>query len=140
MDISTAHALTRAVAARIPALQASLSLLDAAPGPASILLYAAPRPDPGETPAGALLANLPLATPAAGEIDTEAAQIVLAVPIEAQITANGDAAWARVIDGAGAWWSDASVSEVGGGGEIQLDDTTLYAGAFVRLIAAVFQG
>lgn len=139
MDLSPLHAAARAVAARIPALQASLALLNLAPGPSRIELYPAPRPDPGETPAGALLASIPLEA-VAGTIDTEAAQLVLTAPLEAQIAANGDVAWARVIDGADGWWSDASVSAVGGGGEIQLDDITLYAGAFVRLISAVFQG
>lgn len=139
MDLSPIHAALRAEAARVPALQASLALLNLAPGPAVILLYAGPRPAPGEAPAGAALATLALAA-VAGTIDTEARQLVLAVPIEAQIAVGGEAAWARVIDGAGEWWSDASVSVVGEGGEIQLDDTTLYAGAIVRLISGVFQG
>lgn len=139
MDLSPAHAALRAEAARVPALQASLALLNLAPGPALILLYAGPRPAPGEAPAGALLATLALAA-VAGTIDATAGQIVLAVPIEAQVVAGGEAAWARVIDGAGAWWSDASVSVVGEGGEIQLEAATLYAGGLVRLISAVFQG
>ena len=139
MDLSTAHAAARAEAARLPALQASLDLLNAAPGPAAILLYAGTRPAPGAAPAGALLAAVPMAA-TAGTIDTGNVRIVLTVPIEAQAVEGGDPVWARIFDGAGAWWADASVSATGGGGEIELDSATLYAGGIVRLTSAILQG
>ncbi|MDT3672847.1 MAG: hypothetical protein ROZ37_21220 [Aromatoleum sp.] len=146
MDISTAHADARDEAARIPALQASLDLLAAPPGPGTIAIYAAPRPAPGAAPGAAALVTIPLAA-GAGTIDPPTAQIVLATPIEAQIDADGAGNWARIYDGAGAWWADASVSNTAGTGEIKLDDgesvagdAQLAAGAFARLVSAVLQG
>lgn len=146
MDISTAHAAAREEAARIPALQASLDLLAGPPGPASIAIFSSPRPAPGEAPSAAALVTIPLAA-GAGTIDAQSAQIVLATPIEAQIAADGAGNWARIYDGAGAWWGDASVSNTAGTGEIKLDDgetvagdAQLAAGAFARLVSAVLQG
>lgn len=144
MDISTAHAAARAEAARVPALQASLARLDAAPGPASITLYGAPRPDPGEPPAGDALVTIPLQQPA-GAINEAERTIELAVPIEGQITGadpddGTDAVWARITDGAGEWWGDCSVSDASGAGEIKLISTLLRNGAFARLVSAVFAG
>lgn len=139
MDLSTAHAAARDAAARLPALQASFDLLDVGAGTASIVFYAAPRPEPGEAPTGDALATILLAD-GAGTLDAQAFQIVLTVPVEGQVTTGGDAAWARVLDNTGAWWADCSVSDDGGSGEIKLASVTLAAGAFVRLTSAVFQG
>lgn len=98
---------------------------------------------------------LPLSA-AAGAVDAGLFQIQLDVPVEAQITGADPAAgtiplWARIADYTGAWWADATVSVVGDGGEIQLDQTgtegspavpvvRLFNGAFARLTSAVFQG
>lgn len=141
MDISPAHAAARAAAARLPALAASLALLQAEPGPATIALYATTRPAPGEAPGGDPLVVVPFAA-GVGTLDEDNHRIVATVPIEAQITTSGNAVWARIVDGAGAWWSDASVSDDQGSGEIQLanPDAALYAGAFCRITSAVFQG
>ena len=145
MDIATTHSAARLLACRIPALQASLDLLALdTPGPARIDLYPDPRPDPGATPTGSVLVAIPLGA-TVGTIDTDLFQIQLTVPIEAQITGadpvtGTTATWARIVDGHGDWWGDASVSNEAGSGEIKLQTVLLYNGAFCRLTSAVFQG
>lgn len=144
MDLSTKHSNARAAVCRVPALNASLTLLNKGTVNARIDLYAAPRPSPGATPSGSVVVSMPLAD-VAGEVDEDLFQIQLAVPDEGQITGANEATgtevtWARIVDGAGAWWGDASVSAEAGTGEIKLTNTTLYNGAFCRLISAIFQG
>lgn len=146
MDISTKHDAARVEAARLPALNASLDLLIEDTQRARIELYGAPIPtNPGDPPGSApLLATITLAaTP--GTVDDQALELQLDTPVEGQVTgadpsAGTDVAWARVIDGAGDWWADASVSLTGGGGEIQLDSLTAYNGAYIRLTSVVFEG
>lgn len=143
MDIGTAHAQARAEAQRLPALSASLGLLSAGSTTARISLYGTTRPSPGSAPGAAPLVTIVLYDPPAA-LDTGLYQIRLSVPIEGSVggaeTDGTDALWARIFDGAGAWWADASVSEVGAGGEIQLDSTLLRNGGLCRLVSAVFQG
>ncbi|MCK9993728.1 MAG: hypothetical protein Dbin4_02248 [Alphaproteobacteria bacterium] len=139
MDISTAHTTARNTAARLPALQASSDLLDSGTAAPYIELHPAPRPAAGDPPAGAALVTIPMANPP-GTIDTGLVRIVLTVPAEGQIAVGGDAFWARIYDGAGAWWADASVSDEAGTGEIKLQSVTLQAGAFARITSAYFQG
>lgn len=144
MDISTAHSNARNEAARVPALEASLALLTGATA-ATVTIYPAPRASPGDAPGVGAIVTIPLA-PGIGTIDEALKRLVLTAPIEAQISATGVGHWAR-IEYDGAWWADASVSNLAGTGEIKFDDdeTTagdaqLVAGAFARLVSAVFQG
>ncbi|WP_041646653.1 hypothetical protein [Aromatoleum aromaticum] len=134
MILSTAHATARDAAARLPALQASFDLLVANPAPAAILFYT------GTDPAtGTLLAAVDLDA-AVGSIDAATYRIDLAAPIEGQAFDDGVAGCARVLDAAGAVWGDCTVSDTAGAGEIKLADTSLVAGAFVRITSAHFQG
>ena len=145
MDISTKHSDARVAACRIPALEASLALLELEnPDPAHIDIYSDPVPSPGATPTGDLLVSIPLPS-SAGTVDTDLFQIQLTAPFEAQITganpSTGTAAtWARMIDGDGDWFADCSVSDEAGSGEIKLQTTTLYNGAYCRITSGIFQG
>lgn len=145
MQISTKHSNARQAACRIPALQASLALLEADnPGPARIDFYGDPvATPPGSAPSGGVVVSVALAA-TAGTIDNALHQIHLTVPLEGQVTgaAVGGTVitWARVIDGDGDWWSDASVSDTSGNGDIKLQLTTLYNGAYCRITSAIFQG
>lgn len=146
MDISTKHSDARTAAARIPALNASLALLEAEnPDPAQIDFYSDPVPTtPGDTPTGDLVVSIPLNS-SAGSVDADLFQIQLTAPFEAQITGANPSTgtsttWARVIDGDGDWWADVSVSDESGSGEIKLQTTLLYNGAYCRITSAVFQG
>ncbi len=81
----------------------------------------------------------------AGTVNEGLFQIQLAVPVEGQITgadlgSGTETTWARIYDGSGDWWGDGSVSDEAGSGEIKLQTTLLYNGAFARLTSAVFQG
>lgn len=139
MDVSTAHTNARNTAARLPALQASFDLLDSGASAPYVELYATTRPAPGAAPGGSPLVTVTMSNPP-GTVDGALFRIVLTIPIEGQIAVAGDALWARIYDGAGAWWADASVSDEAGSGEIKLQTITLAVGAFVRITSAVFQG
>lgn len=131
MNLSTPHAAARDAAARLPALQASFDLLDAGAGQARIDIL-----DALDT----VLVSIPIAD-GVGTLDAQAYQILLTVPIEAQIDAGGDADHAIVYDNTGAVWADGlTVSDEAGSGEIKLAATVLQQGAFCRLTSAVFQG
>jgi hypothetical protein len=139
MDLSTTHDNARTATCRIPALQASLALLVEDTQRAEIAIYGGARPDPGAAPGSGPLVAIPLAS-APGTIEAPTFRIVLTVPIEAQVSTDGTATWARITDGSGAWWADVSVSDNAGAGEIKLQPAALYSGAFCRLTSAVFQG
>lgn len=146
MDISTKHSDARVAAARIPVLAASLALLELEnPSRAHIDLYTDPVPStPGDTPTGDLVVSISVAS-TAGTVDTDLFKIVLTTPIEAQITGANPSTgsvvtWAHIIDGDGDWFADVTVSDEAGSGEIKLQTTLLYNGAFCRITSAVFQG
>jgi len=133
MQLSAAHLAARAAAARLPALQASLDLLDAGAGQATIEILDATN---------AVLVTIPIAD-GVGTLNAETFRITLTVPIEAQVAIAGTPASARVKDNTGALWADSiTVSDDApeSTGEIKLASTNLQAGAFVRLTSAVFQG
>ena len=143
MDISPAHAAARFEACRLPALQASLALLQSSGAArARILLYAGPKPDPGAATSAVPLVALTLSA-TAGAIDAENKRLTLDAD-EGQVAnadpASGTAAvWARVLTPSGAWWADLTVSDAGGNGDIKMASTTLFNGAFVRLTSAIVQ-
>lgn len=131
MNLSAAHLAARDAAARLPALQASFDLLDAGAGQASIVIRDA---------ADAVLVTIPIAE-GVGTIDAQTYQIILAVPIEAQIATAGTPDHAIIYDNTGAVWADGvTVSDDAGTGEIKLASMSLQAGAFCRLTSAVLQG
>lgn len=134
MILSPAHEAARVAAARLPALQASFARLTDTPGPATIEIY--DDADPG---AGDVLVVIEMAS-GVGNIDEGQLRINLTAPIEGQIVKTGDALSARIFDGAGDWWADATVSDTVGDGEIKLQDTALVVGAIARITSAHFQG
>ncbi|WP_148040285.1 hypothetical protein [Marichromatium sp. AB31] len=145
MELSPSHLATREAACRLPALHASLALLVESSQRATLGLYGDPPPaSPGDPPAEPPVVVLTL-TAAAGQVDEGAHWIVLDVPLEGQIDGADPAVgtsvtWARITDGAGQWWADATVSDEAGAGEIRLIDTLLYNGAFCRLTSAILEG
>ena len=94
-----------------------------------VVCYPAPRPEAGGLPAWPPIARIPFAA-GVGAITDGA--LVITAPIEGQVTQSGDIAWARVESGAGAWVADCDAAD------LQLDRTTVLAGAFVRLLEARF--
>lgn len=131
MQLSAAHIDARTAAVRLPALQASFNLLDSGVGQARIDIR-----DAMDT----VLVSIPVAD-GVGTIDSDLYQIILTVPIEAQIDVDGDADHAVIYDNTNSVWADGvTVSDTLGDGEIKLASTSLQAGAFCRLTSAVFQG
>ncbi|MEO5343787.1 MAG: hypothetical protein H7842_10700 [Gammaproteobacteria bacterium SHHR-1] len=146
MPMSLTHIAAREAACRIPALNASLAKLNQDTDLSKIEIRSGTMPaDPETAPAdGALVVTLTLGA-APGTVDEALFQIQLTTPIEAQITGadptNGTTVtWARIYDGTGAVWYDATVTDEAGSGEIKLQTVLLYNGAFARLTSAVFQG
>ena len=144
MDRSPKHSDARLEAQRIPALNASLALLIEDTQRATIALYGTAKPTPGDPPGADPVVVFTLSA-AAGTVDTGLKQVRLTVPIEAQVAGAAESTgtevlWGRIFDGAGDWWGDATVSDESGSGEIKLQTTTLYNGAFCRLTSGIFQG
>tara|TARA_Y100001973_G_C5050892_1_gene257629 strand:+ start:201 stop:608 length:408 start_codon:yes stop_codon:yes gene_type:complete len=133
LTLSPAHEAARQQAARLPALQESYARLIAAPGEAVVQLFE------GSPGTGTLIAELPMA-PAVLTLDTEQIQIRTTAALEGQVTTAGIVDSARILDGTGAHWADATVTDEAGSGDIKLQDTNLQAGAFARITSAVFQG
>lgn len=136
MILSPAHTAARAAAARLPALQASFNALVAAPTPAEIRFYDNADPD---AVGAAVIATVTLAD-AVGAVDEATYRINPTVPREGQVATTAAALSARVFDGTGAWWGDATVSDTAGAGEIKLQDVSLVVGSVARITAAYFQG
>ena len=131
--LSPAHEAARQEAARLPALQESHARLIASPGEAVIQLFE------GTPDTGTLIAELAMPADALS-LDAENVQIQTTAAIEGQVTTAGTADNARILDGAGAWGGDATVSDEAGSGDIKLQDNALQAGAFARITSATFQG
>ena len=133
LTLSPAHEAARQEAARLPALQGSHARLIASPGEAVVQLFE------GSPDTGTLIAELPM-PPAVLTLDTEQIQIRTTAAIEGQAQVAGAVSSARILDGTGAWWADAAVTDEEGNGDIKLQDTNLQAGAFARITSATFQG
>lgn len=131
MILSPSHLAARLAAARLPALQASLALLDSTYGRAKIEIL-----DSG----GAVLAGAWLQD-AAGVIDTDTVQIVLTTPIEGAIGTAGTPSAARILAATGTLWAEGlTVSATGGGADIELESLVMQVGNFVRITSATIQG
>ena len=133
LTLSPDHEAARTEAARLPALQASYGLLTAAPGPAKVQLFE------GSPDTGTLIVTMDLPAESL-TLDEPAKQIKNTAPIEGQAVVAGAVDRARILDGAGSQWGDATVTDEAGSGDIKLQTTTLQAGGFARLTSAIFQG
>ncbi|MBY6102293.1 hypothetical protein [Marinobacter nauticus] len=133
LTLSPAHEAARQEAARLPALQVSYARLIATPGDAVVQLFE------GAPDTGTLIAELAMPADVV-TLDAENVRIQTTAAIEGQVTTAGTADNARILDGAGAWWADATVSDDNGAGDIKLQDNALQAGAFARITSATFQG
>ncbi|QPF74187.1 hypothetical protein G8A07_15535 [Roseateles sp. DAIF2] len=118
-------------------LQGSLNYLMQGASPARIRIYdgsgSPARPAAiTDAPTGMLLATIVLKGPP-GEVVGN--KLVLALPDDALVMANGTARWARVINGNGATVMDLDVSDAAGAGELKMTTTSLLAGGATRLLS-----
>lgn len=149
MDLSPTHIAAREAACRLPALAASLALLEVEnPSRAHIDFYGTTRPAAGGDPGGSPVVSVNVAA-TAGSVNDSEFQIELTVPIEDTITgaepSGTTLTWARIVDGNGDWWADLSVCEPPPEGEAPTGEivvATLLAlnGAAIRVSSAVFPG
>jgi hypothetical protein len=126
ITISTAHNDAR--------LAGSVSYLDTGSSHARIRLYSGTRPSAGGT-ATTLLCELTLPKPCG---TVSAGVLTLGAPAaDGQVLNTGIATWARIVNGNGDFAMDCDCSGPGGGGDIVLAQTQLYAGGYAHLVSAV---
>ena len=116
-------------------LAAVASFIDSGTASGRIRIYGGTRPATvNDAPSTAMLVEIVLTEPCGSVSD---GQLSLSATGLAQIVASGVSTWARVVNGNGDTALDADVSAPTGAGDVQISNTTLYAGAFVTLISAV---
>ena len=99
----------------------------------ALRIYTGPQPaSASDEASGTLLAEVELSQPAFGDASAGVATL-LGVPISTTGLANGTAGWARIVNRDDATVMDLSVSATGGGGEVQLNTTTISSGVSVTL-------
>lgn len=105
----------------------------------SIRLYAGTRPATADTALTdqTLLATLTFGTPAFGAAANGVA-IANAITQDGSADATGTAAFARLLTSGGAPVMDAAVSAAGGGGDIELNSTSIQAGAVVSVTSFTY--
>lgn len=116
-------------------LDAITTAVDGGAGAGLLRIYDGTRPGTGGT-ATNLLAELTLSDPSAAA----AASGVLtlsAVTSDSSANATGTATWFRVVDSAGTFVMDGSVSATGGGGDLELDSASITSGQSVGVASFV---
>lgn len=117
-------------------MQAILTALDLGSGAGKIRIYSGTRPATGGTPT-TLLAELALTDPAASA-PSGGVLTLSAISDDASADATGTATWFRMLDSDNTFVLDGSVTGTGGGGDMELDSTSLVAGGVVSVTSAVF--
>lgn len=105
--------------------------INAGAGAGLLRIYDGSRPATGGA-ATTLLAELTFSDPAAGA----AASGVLtfsAITADASADATGTATWFRIVDSTGAFVLDGSVTATAGGGDLELNTTSIVAAANVSI-------
>lgn len=117
-------------------LGGTLAYLDSGAGNAHVELYEGTKPStPGAAPTGSvLLVDVVLPKPCAEIVTGGLSFFVSGL---ATITNSGEAMWARWYNGGDEWAGDSDVTAEGGGGFVQLPDTTLYAGGKAQILGGV---
>lgn len=105
-------------------------------GAGSMNFYTAPRPSAGAAiTTQTLLATVACSVPA-GTVNNG---VLTFAPIADDILADatGDAAWVRVLNGAGAWVIDMDATNALGAGPVKMPSTLIYQGGIVHFSALV---
>lgn len=127
-------------AARSAAADAVVDLVDVG-GPGFIRVYTGSQPaGPDTLPTGTLLAEFTLANPAFGAAVNGVATLDATPVLTATGLADGTAGWFRMLTAAeeagdGQGILDGSVTATGGGGQLQLNTTTISTGVDVNITA-----
>jgi hypothetical protein len=128
-------------AARSAAADAVLALLDAGAAGGTIKVYTGSQPAGPDTAVGAqvLLATFTMdATRAYAAAANGVAAMDATPTLTATGLAAGTAAWYRMADSNGVAVIDGAVTATGGGGEMQLNTTTVSVGLALELTAGTY--
>lgn len=124
-----------ALAVRNATATARRDAIDAAATPGVVRLYTGSMPADADTAVGGqtLLGTVTCAQPCGSVADGKLTFSSLTQDDSAD--ASGTAAWARIEDGDGNAVVDLTVSATGGGGELQLNTTSIVAGGPIQIDA-----
>lgn len=125
-----------ATAARNAATNSVVALVDADVGAGSIQLRTGAQPASANDPAtGTLLATVTLADPSFGAAALGVATLDATPVLSTVGVAAGTAGWFRMLDNSGDTVLDGAVTVTGGGGELELNTTTISIGVTVEITA-----
>jgi|SRR5215472_10041932 len=125
--------LELATASDNAAANAVVGLIDAGAGAGTLKIYTGAQPANANSAAtGTLLVTVTLAKPSYGAASAGVAAL-LGTPLSATAVAAGTAGWFRIADSTGATVLDGAITATGGGGELQLDNTSIANGQTVHL-------
>lgn len=122
-------------AARNAAADAIADLADLGAGAGTIKVYTGSQPTTADdAEAGTLLATFTLSDPAFGAAASGVVTLA-GTPLTTTGAAAGTAGWFRLEDSTGANIIDGSVTVTGGGGQLELNTTTISSGVNVEITA-----
>lgn len=118
---------------------AAVDLIDGGAGAGPIKIYTASQPANANTAVAAqtLLATFTLDDPAFGAASSGVCTLA-AVPVSTTGVAAGTAAWFRCASSTPGTVFDGSVTATGGGGQLQLNSTTISNGVTVEITSGTF--
>lgn len=117
---------------------AAVDLLDGGTGAGTIKIYTGAQPaTANDAASGSLLCTFALADPAFGAAANGVATL-LGVPLTTTGAAAGTAGWFRAADSADGSVFDGSVTASGGGGQVQLNTTTISVGVDVEITGGTY--
>lgn len=129
------------MATRIPtgsrnaAADAVVDRADLGAGAALLRIYSGAQPaSANDAASGTLLVEFTMADPSFGAAATGVAT-AQGTPLEDVGLADGTAGWFRIVDSDGNTVVDGAVTATGGGGEIELDNTSIATDQTVRITA-----
>lgn len=130
------------MATRIPtnsrnaAADAVVDRLDAGAGAGKVRIYTGSQPaSANDAATGTLLVDIPLNDPAFGAAATGVATMDDTPTPSANAGATGTAGWFRALDSDDNTVIDGSVTATGGGGDMELNTTSLVSGVAVSITA-----
>jgi len=116
-------------------LQVISDAIDADAAAGTLKIYSGTQPAKGGTET-TILAEIPFAYPSASTITGGVLTFNTTGMSDSSANATGTATWARAMDNTGDFVMDMTVSNTGGGGDVQLNSTAIQAGTTVTVTAA----
>lgn len=108
-------------------------------GAGSLRIYTGAQPADADTaPSGTLLVTIALAATAFGAANSSGTAALASTPRSGTGAAAGTAGWFRVLSGGGATVFDGQVTATGGGGQLELDNTSIAVGQTVNVSSLTY--